>query len=271
MFRLTAICFGVCFLTHSVLALSTDDAVSARVRGEFEAALKILRPLAAKGDPVAQFSLAEMYGKGQGVSQSYPQALAWYLKAAEQGHVVAQNRVGNILSRGITGVPVDYVRAVHWYRRAAEKGDAIAQHSLGMMYSVGEGVPQSYVEAVKWYRMAAEQGLDAAQMDLAMSYGRGEGVTQDYAEAARWLRKCAETGRLECQYKLGLLLADGAGAPRDYVEAHRWLNIAISRMGADDFGRDAAIKGRNAVAARMTPNQIAEAQKLARDWRSSKE
>jgi hypothetical protein len=53
--------------------------------------------------------------------------------------------------------------------------------------------------------------------------------------------------------------------PQDYVQAHMWFNLAASRAPASE--RDEAIKMRNIAASRMTPAQIAEAQKLAREWK----
>ena len=61
----------------------------------------------------------------------------------------------------------NYEEAVKWYRKAAEQGHVAAQKSLGVCYQFGKGVEQSDKEAVKWYRKAAEQGLAAAQNNLA--------------------------------------------------------------------------------------------------------
>jgi uncharacterized protein len=61
---------------------------------------------------------------------------------------------------------------------------------------------------------------------------------------------------------------EGRGVPQDYVQAHKWYNLAASRFptSAKEF-RDRAVGNRDAIAAKMTPAQIAEAQKLAREWK----
>jgi hypothetical protein len=46
-----------------------------------------------------------------------------------------------------------------------------------------------------------------------------------------------------------------------------WVNLAASRFAVSQVGRERAIKSRDLVAAKMTPAQIAEAQKLAREWK----
>ena len=81
------------------------------------------------------------------------------------------------------------------YRRAAEQGDVEAQYRLGNAYYYGTGVPTNIGEAVKWYRMAAEQGHVVAQNRLGASYLHGlHGVSQDHTEAAKWFHMAAEQG-----------------------------------------------------------------------------
>ncbi|MGA2435349.1 MAG: SEL1-like repeat protein, partial [Bryobacteraceae bacterium] len=60
---------------------------------------------------------------------------------------------------------------------------------------------------------------------------------------------------------LGLMYAKGQGVPQDYIQAHMWFNLAGASGNAD------AIKERDAIGSKMTPDQIAEAQRLAREWK----
>jgi TPR repeat protein len=113
-------------------------------------------------------------------------------------------------------------------RVRAEQGDASAQFNLGSRYDNGLGVPQDDAEAVRWYRLSAEQGVARAQVNLGVMYGNGEGV------------------------------------PQDDVEAHMWFNLAASRMTGED--RESADEARDFTAGLMNPTQIAEAQRLAREW-----
>lgn len=142
----------------------------------------------------------------------------------------------------------------------AEQGDAGAQCRLGFMYYFGTGVPRDYMEAVKWFRLAAEQGDVDAQGTLGEMYYFGQGVTQNYTEALKWCRLAAEQGDAWAQCNLGAMYYKGEGVAQDYIEAHKWFNIA----GAN--GSKEAIGVRDEVAKRMTPEQIAEAQRLAKEW-----
>ena len=102
-----------------------------------------------------------------------------------------------------------------------------------------------------------------------MIYYYGQGVPKDYVEAAKWLRKASEQGVAEAQCFLGIMYSDGRGVPQDYVQAHKWLNLAASRM-TDTTDRQMAVRSRNKLAARMTAQQIAQAQEMARRCEASK-
>ncbi len=101
--------------------------------------------------------------------------------------------------------------------------------------------------------------------------GMDEGVAAhkrgDYATALREFRPLAEQGVAEAQYNLGQMYRRGHGVPRDYAKAHLWFNLAASGSPPGE-GRDRAARSRDKVAERMTPAQVAEAQKLAQEWES---
>ncbi len=124
------------------------------------------------------------------------------------------------------------------------------------------GWPQP--ETIAEWRARAEQGDAIAQYNLGVMYTKGEGVPQDDGEAVRWFRKAAQQGFSQAQYNLGVMYDDGRGVPQDYVAAHKWYNLAAS--GSTGETRKAAINKREILAARMTPAQIAEAQRAARQW-----
>jgi TPR repeat protein len=119
----------------------------------------------------------------------------------------------------------DYAAALGIIRPLAEEGNVAAQFNLGVMFQLSHGVPQDNEAAVSWYRKAAEQGLAQAQYNLGVMYANGEGVAQDYAAA------------------------------------HMWFNLAAASRNKN------AMKARDIVAAQLTPAQIAEAHKLAREWK----
>jgi TPR repeat protein len=166
----------------------------------------------------------------------------------------------------------DYATAFRLMKPFAEKGDAKSQHNLGVMYDYGRGVPQNYTEAMKWYRKAAEQGLPDAQHNLGVMYEKGQGVPQNFNEAAKWYRRAAEQGLPESQVNLGVLYYNGQGVPQDYVLAHMWLSLAASRYPASVRKNvDDIVHYKEIVDAKMTPAQIAEAERMAKKWRPKPE
>ena len=136
------------------------------------------------------------------------------------------------------------------------------------MYNNGSGVPRDYAEAARWYRRAAEQGHPSAQFKLGVMYHKGEGVPQDYAEAVRWYRRATEQGYAGAQNNLGVMYEGGRGVPKDLVQAHKWYNLAASRAASSKPDlRKKAVRSRDRVVSRLTPAQLARAQRLAREWR----
>jgi TPR repeat protein len=158
-------CACLLFINGQAIADQLSDAKKAFESGHYSEAVKFFTPLAQQGNAYAQFKLAVLYRKGQGIQQDYKEALKWNRLAAEQGYAKAQNNLGVMYGRG-DGVTQDYKEAVKWYRLAAEQGYDIAQNNLGKMYDDGLGVQRDINEAIKWYKKAAEQGHREAQSNL---------------------------------------------------------------------------------------------------------
>jgi len=123
----------------------------------------------------------------------------------------------------------------------------------------------NYDTALKEWRPLAKQGLSQAQYNLGLMYAEGEGVAQDYQEAVRWYRLAAEQGHASGQFSLGAMYTAGQGVPKDYVLAHMWINLAAPK------GVKGAVKARDLLEEMMTPAQIAEAQRLVREWKAKRE
>jgi TPR repeat protein len=86
-------------------------------------------------------------------------------------------------------------------------------------------------------------------------------------QSVELVRKAAEQGNADAQTKLGTMYYEGKGVPQDYIQAHRWFNLAAS--SGDKVSAEAA-EDRELAASKMTPQQIAEAQRLANEWFNKK-
>ena len=154
----------------------------------------------------------------------------------------------------------DYNTALKEWTSLAEQGYAKAQFNVGIMYDNGQGVLQDYKTAVKWYILSAEQGYAKAQYNLGFMYHNGQGIPQDYKTAVKWYKLAAEQGFAKAQYNLGGMYALGQGVIEDKVYAHMWGSI-LNSNGHEDGKKimDYLLKQG------MTPSQIEEAERLARE------
>ena len=218
------------------------------------------RKSAQQGDAYAQGVLGLMYLKGEGVPKDDAQAAAWFRKAAEQGDGFAQYNLGELYAEG-RGVPKDDAQALEWYRKAAEQGSVPAQFHLGVMYRTGKGVTKDDSQAAVWFRKAAEQGSAGAQSVMGDIHAFGRGVRKDEAQAVAWYRKAAEQGHDHAQCNLGLMYAQGRGVPEDLVQAYVWSSLSSIQ------GNKSAAEVLDRLAKRMTRDQIAEAERLAREFK----
>ena len=212
-------------MMNGIAARSLKDKASGTQLNEL---LAIYRGDAEAGDPVAQFSLGNMYQSGLGIGQDSNEAMKWFHRAADQGVALAQSTLGYMYANG-AGIAKDEAEAVKWYRKAAERGEVYAQSGLGWMYANGLGIAKDETEAVRWYRKAAEQGEAYAQSGLGWMYANGLGIAKDEVEAVKWFRKAADQGVALAQSGLGYMYANGLGIAKDYAEALKWYRKAAAQ------------------------------------------
>ncbi|MBK9142064.1 MAG: sel1 repeat family protein [Candidatus Melainabacteria bacterium] len=151
--------------------------------------LEELKRRAVEGDRESQARLGFAFATGRGVERDPSQALIWYRKAAESGHVAAQYNVADMcLARR------DYDGALAWFSKAAASGDPDASFNIALLHQRGLGVAQDDAEAVRWFKLAAEAGSARAMYDLGLAYLEGRGVASDADSARTWLTRAAVAG-----------------------------------------------------------------------------
>ena len=150
--------------------------------------------------------------------------------------------------------------AVSEVLKRAQAGDPNAQNELGLLYSEGRGLPQNYLEAKDWFRKAADQGHAGAQVNLGTLYSLGQGAPYSDPMALFWFQRAAEQRNALAFAKLGMMYERGRGVPQSLIEAHMWYSLSAA------YGEKRAAESRDAVASRMTPGQIAEAEDRAKKW-----
>ncbi len=211
---------------------------------------------------------ASWAGVNEGVAallkEDYATALKEFRPLAARGDAEAQYRLGRMYEFG-RGVAQDMPQALIWLRKSAAQENASAQAELGAIYASGQGgVPQDDAQAVAWFQKAANQGNPTAQYDLGLMYAKGGGVKQDFAQAFAWYRKAADQGQVDAQFKLGLHYENGAGIAKDDVLAYANYAIAARSGDAD------SVQFRDALAKKLSPANLRQAQALATAWQLGK-
>jgi len=244
---------------------------------DYSEALRWMRKAAEQGHVFAQTTLGSIYAEGvPGLIQpDNPQALMWFVFAAAQGDMGAMELRDAMASRMTpTQIaesqrlarefkPQDvYTKTLQELKARGDQGDAVAQFRVGLIYYMGQGVSRDYLEALTWFKKAARQGNPYAQFNVGYMYEKGEGTPQNYVEAANYYRQAAERGNRGAQYTLGYLYEKGQGVSQDEIQALMWYNLAAIQ------GETKAKAARDRVTVWMTPAQIAEAQRLAREFKS---
>jgi TPR repeat protein len=169
---------------------SPEDGITAALRGNYAAAIRLWRPLAEDGDVQAQYAIGTMYELGLGVTQNREEAVKWYRRAANLGFADAEYSLAESYENG-RRVPRDYEEAANWYRRAAEHGHRLAPENLGIMYLFGSGVAKDHVFASMWFIIAELKGNKAAAQNRKSAEGNMTPAEILGAEnlAREWLAK----------------------------------------------------------------------------------
>jgi localization factor PodJL len=128
-------------------------------------------------------------------------------EAASRGLVMAEYRIAKLYERG-EGVPRDMAASRSWTEKAAIGGNRLAMHDLAVFYAEGDAGPQSYAAAVEWFRTAAELGLVDSQYNLAVLYEQGLGLSEDKAEAAYWFEVAGRAGDQDAGRRARALLSE---------------------------------------------------------------
>lgn len=215
---------------------------------DMDAVLKGLEAAAEANDTAAQKHLAKIYSSGELVPADEEKAIAWYLRAAEQGDAEAQKELAIIYwNRG------DDEDALPWAQKAAAQGDGegecllglyylkkgdilgiehlkksaeqglpFAQWRLGVCYYNGECVPVDSEEAVRRFCLAAESGFPDAFFSLGCAYEGGKGVEKDLTRAFEMYEQAACRGHAEAQFRLGKCYKDGIGVDSDPERSATW-------------------------------------------------
>ncbi|KHK93621.1 sporulation protein [Novosphingobium malaysiense] len=150
-----------CALPAGPARADVKAGVDAWSDGDYDAAVREWKPLARKGDPDAQFNLAQAYKMGRGVPMDAEKAKELYGKAAAHGHLQAADIYGLMLFQH-----GERERAMPYIKASAERGDPRAQYILGLAHFNGDLAEKDWVRAYALVSLAREAGLPQATRAL---------------------------------------------------------------------------------------------------------
>ena len=191
-------------------------------------AVSLYRRASEAGDVLAQYRLAELLQGGKGVSADIAQAERWIVRAAEQGHALAQTYALMNFKRRVE--PSRLIKQIlDDFTRWADDGNVLAMYDLSYRYEVGRYVETDLQRASSLMQKAAEAGFAQAQSTLGTKYLTGKGVPASDTEAAKWFLRAAAQGSAMAQFFLGTMHEDGRGVTRDRTKAIAWFEKAAAQ------------------------------------------
>ncbi len=300
MIRAIFILFGCILLVSFCVSPAEADfeaGVIAYKQGDFHKAFIEFMHAAKQGHTAAQYKLGDLYYFGKGVDQNYQKAFKWYRMAAEQGLSAAQNDLSKglkwirkVAERGEPaaqfvigrmyldgeGVGRDYAVALGWIGKSARNGYPPAQYHLAMMTKNGQGTEIDNNEALKWLTRAADNGFATAQYELAAWYYNGQAWNYsgqvdkaDMVKGREYMLKAAQGGDLKAQEAMFRINQTGSGGEINTVRAYMWLEIAMKQAGRQK--KRELQYYQFLISEKMSSDQIAEAKRLAAQWKPKKQ
>lgn len=194
-------------LSLDALQAMGADELAARLSGSPEERAALVRAAAEGGVAEAQAVWGQMLLDGRDVPADPRGAFGWFVRAGQQGHVMAINMVGRCYDLG-WGVAVDKARAAEWFRAAAERGLDWGLYNYATALALGEGVPQDRAAALALFEQAAAMGNAKAKNFVGSFHEDGWVVPRDPAKAALWYAEAAAGGDFRGQFNHARMLAD---------------------------------------------------------------
>lgn len=259
LFAIAAGVFGFSYVYFVAIPLETAPRSEEDNRKEREELLE----KAKAGDALSQYQMALAYRFGDHITpKNDVQSFLWVKKAAEGGHVEAQNDVGASYSHG-DGTAVNKQEAVRWFQKAAAAGDVLSQSSLARFYLTGEVVPRNLPLAFELYKKSALAEHAWAQVNLGDMYKNGWGTQRDLDQARYWYLKAREK-KPELGSEDSIAQTYLYASPPDYKEGIKWLKLGMDNKRPNSFLEMGNLY-KNGISVPQSYSKAGEYYKLASD------
>jgi len=209
------------------------------------ALLKFVTERGEVGDRVAQETLGRYYSRGLGFERNGQEAVRWYEKAAKQGSIRSEFKIGGIYSSAadsifskLPGLKKDDQQSHKWYLLAAEHGYHEAFHELIEQFDKGMGCDQNFTESYKWKEKGSATGCAKCTKEWALALAYGNGCEADTTKGIEMLKKLLSQNNYSVARHLGrVYLYAMPHTPENKETGVQYLKIGISH-GDGDAQRD---------------------------------
>jgi TPR repeat protein len=213
-----------------------------------------------------------LYERGDGVARDYARAAELFSRAVSKGHAPAYSRLGQLHMRGL-GVSKNVRTAFELFNQGAQMGDPWSQFRLGQLAFNGFIGPQgeflrrqssspNYEMALRLFSQAADQGNRAAAFKAAQMREHQLGGARDPKKIAAGYILSGRKGDPRAQLALGRL--NEKRGQRGQLFSYAWYSLAISQ------GNELAREYLDALRAKMTPDQMRQAENLLARWKANR-
>ena len=245
-----------------VQADNINDGLTLLDKGDYKKAAEFFTKAYDKKQPDGGFYLGRMFELGIGTKVDIRRSASIYTAASKKGSHKAANRLAMLYIEG-KGLLQDYKKAVGYLKGAAEGGNKDAQFNYAVMFEKGWGLKKDLTQSLKWYKKAAKQGHIAAQNTVGIMYLEGKGVKKSEVDALKWFDMSARKGNALGLFFLGKHFSEEAIRDSKKItleKAYILFNLAAAG------GHPSALKERNKISLKLSPEQINKAQESARKW-----
>lgn len=215
-----------------------------------------IRKAAEAGSTSAMTLLGDFALSGTGQEADPRTAAFWYQRASADKDPQGYLGLARLYDAGAAGLVQDASRATALVLEAARLGEPLAMNEMGLRYQQGRGLAMDNVAAIGWFSMAAQHELAAGMVNLGNCYETGNGCLPDADRAGANYAAAAKQSHPVAQFMLGSLFERGVGTTANPVFAY------VNYTAAATAGYKEAEAKRDAVKATLTPEQLAEAEKI---------
>ena len=172
-------------------------------------------------DPVVDYYLGRMNLYGYGELKNNLQAIRYFKRAADRGHLFAARFMG----RYALNIEQDPAQALVWFKKAADANDLPSQMYCVAAYRNGFGTAKNLDLAQRYTIAAAKNGHALAQYALAESFLNSK-QAQNKKLGLSWLEKAVEKDNPAAMFLLGKLYLEGRIVQKNELKGNELIKIA---------------------------------------------